>query len=181
MRFKKYDKVMMETALIWSKESYCKRAQVGAVLARGGRIISNGYNGMPAGSLSNGKADNNCEEETLRCTECNTKFTEDNFNNIDNVDNEYKCLHCNNKVSIDTKTRKDVIHAEMNAILFAARNGIKTENCTMYITLSPCIECAKGIVQAGISRVVYNSDYRKSEGIDFLIKNNIEVENIKEK
>ena len=175
MRFKKYDKVMIETAMLWAKESYCKRAQVGAVLAKGGRIISNGYNGMPAGSTNNNGPDNCCEEETLRCQKCNARFNENNFN-IDG-----KCPHCGNKVSKGTKTRKDVIHAEMNAILFAARNGIKTEGCTMYVTLSPCIECAKGIVQAGISRVVYNSDYRKSEGINFLIKNGIEVQNIKEK
>lgn len=174
MKFKKYDKVMMETALIWAEESYCERAQVGAVLAKGGRIVSNGYNGMPAGSTNNGKPDNCCEEETLRCLGCDARFDEDNFNGY------YICPHCNNRVSKGTKTRKDVIHAEMNAILFAARNGITTEGCTMYVTLSPCIECAKGIVQAGISRVIYDSDYRKSAGVEFLIKNGVETQNINE-
>jgi len=175
MRFKKYDKVMMKTANIWSKESYCERAQVGAVLAKGGRIISNGYNGMPAGSTNNNVSDNCCEEETFRCQECDARFNEDNFN-IDD-----KCPHCGSKVSKGTKTKNNVVHAEANCLIFAAKNGINTEGCTMYVTLSPCIECTKLIVQAGISRVVYDSDYRKSEGIDFLIKNNIKVQNIKEK
>ena len=168
MKFRKYDKVMMETALIWAEESYCERAQVGAVLASGGRIISNGYNGTVSG------ADNCCEEEVLRCYDCDARFDEDNFNG------HYQCPHCNNRVGKGTKTKNNVVHAEANAILFAAKNGIETEGATMYVTLAPCIECAKMIKQSGIIRVVYDSDYRKSAGVEFLIRNNVEIQQIDE-
>jgi len=160
----KYDKIMMETAELWSNYSKCERAQVGAIIARDGRIISNGYNGTVAG------ADNCCEEEILRCQECDTKFPVDNFNG------HYCCPECNNRVHTGTQTKNNVVHAEANAILYAAKNGISTDGATIYVTLSPCIECAKMIKQAGISRVVYDSDYRKSAGISFLSRNDVNVE-----
>lgn len=166
---KKYDKIMMQTALLWAEYSHCERAQVGSILARDGRIISNGYNGTISGA-----ADNCCEEEVLRCVNCDTKFQEDNFNG------NYCCPECNNLVKMGTQTKNNVVHAEANAILFAARNGIKTEGCTMYVTLGCCINCAKMIKQAGIVRVVYDSGYRKSEGIEFLNSNGIEINQIDE-
>ena len=165
---KKYDNIMMKTALIWAEESYCERAQVGAVLAKDNRIVVNSYNGTVSG------ADNCCEEEVLRCQECDARFDEDNFNG------HYQCPHCNNRVSKGTKTKNNVVHAEANAILFAAKNGIRTEGCTMYVTLAPCIECAKMIKQSGIARVVYDADYRKSAGLEFLKRNGVIVENIDE-
>jgi len=70
-------------------------------------------------------------------------------------------------------TKNSVVHAEANAILFAARHGISTLGCTIYITLSPCMECAKMIIQSGIKRVVYKDDYRDLSGIEFLKENNI--------
>ena len=69
-----------------------------------------------------------------------------------------------------------VLHAESNAILKCAKYGRPTNGSTLYITHSPCIECAKLIIQAGIIRVVYLEDYRKSEGIELLKKANIKVE-----
>ena len=69
-----------------------------------------------------------------------------------------------------------VIHAESNAILKCAKYGRPTNGSTLYITHSPCIECAKLIIQAGIIRVVYLEDYRKSESIELLKKANIKVE-----
>ena len=69
-----------------------------------------------------------------------------------------------------------VIHAESNAILKCAKYGRATNGSTLYITHSPCIECAKLIIQAGIIRVVYLEDYRKSEGIELLKRAGINVE-----
>jgi len=65
-------------------------------------------------------------------------------------------------------SKNTVMHAEANAITFAARSGIPTLDTTVYVTLSPCIECSKLIIQSGISEVVYKEDYRKSEGREFL-------------
>ena len=67
-------------------------------------------------------------------------------------------------------TLPEVIHAEMNAILKAAKSGYSVDNSTLYLTLSPCVDCAKLILQSGIKRVLYLDQYRKTEGVDFLKK-----------
>ena len=69
-----------------------------------------------------------------------------------------------------------MLHAEANAITKIARSGNNSEGATLYVTDSPCIECAKLIIQAGIKRVVYARDYRLTDGIDLLRRANIEVE-----
>lgn len=71
-----------------------------------------------------------------------------------------------------------VLHAESNAILKCAKYGRPTNGSTLYITHSPCIECAKLIIQAGIIRVVYLEDYRKAEGLELLKKAGIKVEKL---
>lgn len=76
----------------------------------------------------------------------------------------------------DNVTKPYVLHAEANAITKVARSHNSSEFSTMYVTAAPCIECAKLIIQAGISRVVYSEEYRTSEGIDLLKKANISVE-----
>lgn len=71
-----------------------------------------------------------------------------------------------------------VLHAEANAITKIARSGNNSDGATLYVTDAPCIECAKLIIQAGITRVVYAREYRLTEGIDLLRKANIQVEHI---
>ena len=73
-------------------------------------------------------------------------------------------------------TKPYVLHAEANAITKLARSGNNSEGSTLYVTASPCIECAKLIIQAGIKRVVYAEKYRLTEGIELLRRANIEVE-----
>ena len=73
-------------------------------------------------------------------------------------------------------TKPYVLHAEANAITKLARSGNNSENSTLYVTASPCIECAKLIIQAGIRRVVYGEKYRLTDGIDLLERAGIEVE-----
>lgn len=68
-----------------------------------------------------------------------------------------------------------VLHAEANAITKIARSNNSSEGATMYVTASPCIECAKLIIQAGIKRVVYGEKYRLEEGLDLLKKAGIET------
>jgi dCMP deaminase len=69
-----------------------------------------------------------------------------------------------------------VLHAEANAITKLARSNNSAEGSTLYITLSPCRECAKLILQAGIKRVVYKSAYKDTSGVDFLIQSSIVTE-----
>jgi dCMP deaminase len=77
-----------------------------------------------------------------------------------------------------TVTRPEVLHAESNALAKIARSTQTSEGSTMYVTLSPCMECAKLMVQAGVKRVVYRDQYRDLSSITFLKQNNIEVEQI---
>jgi len=73
-------------------------------------------------------------------------------------------------------TKPYVLHAEANAITKLARSNNSSDGATMYITASPCIECAKLIIQAGIRRVVYGENYRLSDGIDLLKRADIDTE-----
>lgn len=75
-------------------------------------------------------------------------------------------------------TKPYVLHAEANAITKLARSGNNSEGSTLYVTASPCIECAKLIIQAGIRRVVYAEKYRLTDGIDLLTRAGVEVEYI---
>jgi len=72
-------------------------------------------------------------------------------------------------------TKPYVLHAEANAITKVAKSGNSSEGATLYVTASPCIECSKLIIQSGIKRVVYNEEYRTSEGIDLLKRAKVEV------
>lgn len=73
-------------------------------------------------------------------------------------------------------TKPYVLHAEANAITKIARSGNNSEGSTLYVTDSPCIECSKLIIQAGIKRVVYGREYRLTDGIDLLKRAGIDVE-----
>ena len=76
------------------------------------------------------------------------------------------------------KTKPEVLHAESNAIAKLAKSPESGEDASIFITHSPCIDCAKLIYQSGISKVYYASEYRSSSGIDFLQKSNISVEKV---
>ena len=154
---------MMETAKIWAKQSYCKRLKVGAVLSKDGRILVTGYNGTIS------KTKNQCEDTIYKCKFCGLE-SEAKFE---------KCRNCNLELVETILTTSDfVLHAEQNIITFSAKNGISTENCTLYITHSPCKQCAKLIAQSGISRVIYENEYRDKNGVDFLNSVGIEVFNL---
>lgn len=122
-------------ARIWSKNSYCERMQVGALLVKDRMIISDGYNGTPSG-----------------------------FPNV-----------CEGP---DGLTLPYVLHAEANAISKVARSNNSSDGATLYVTASPCLECAKLIIQAGISRVVFMDMYRKPEGVELLRQAGVEVTHI---
>lgn len=75
-------------------------------------------------------------------------------------------------------TKPYVLHAEANAITKVAKSGNSSAGGTLYVTASPCIECSKLIIQAGIRRVVYRDEYRLTDGVDLLRKAGIEVEKV---
>jgi dCMP deaminase len=126
------DKRYLQMARIWAQNSYCKRRQVGALIVKDRMIISDGYNGTPAGF------ENVCEDE--------------NF-----------------------KTKPYVLHAEANAITKVAKSNNSSDGATLYITSSPCMECAKLIIQSGIRRVVYSEPYTKDEGVKLLERAGIDL------
>lgn len=73
------------------------------------------------------------------------------------------------------KTKPYVLHAEANAITKVAKSANSSQGATLYITASPCIECAKLIIQAGIIRIVYCDDYHSEDGLDLLRRVGIET------
>jgi len=75
-------------------------------------------------------------------------------------------------------TKAEVVHAEMNAIAFAARNGVNTDGCTMVVTHSPCFECSKLLVQSGVKEIYYETEYRLVDALEFLRAHNVIVEKI---
>ena len=75
-------------------------------------------------------------------------------------------------------TKPYVLHAEANAITKVAKSGNSSDGATLYVTASPCVECAKLIIQSGIKRVVYMDEYRLNDGIELLKRAGIEVEKI---
>ena len=75
-------------------------------------------------------------------------------------------------------TKPTVIHAELNAILHAARQGVSVKGATLYVTLSPCVSCSAMISQVGIKRVVYLNEYRDTTGVDVLREHGIIVDKL---
>ena len=126
------------------------------------------------------ESDNNCEETIYRCPHCNSYS-----NNISKqffvLNNKCTCNTCHtifNKDDIIEELKTDVsktVHAEMNAIAFAARNGRSTLGATIVVTTSPCEICSLLIAQAGIKRVVYLEEYRSTKGLDLLKSLGVEV------
>ena len=145
-----------------AQQSSAKRLQVGAIVVKEDRVISIGYNGMPAGW------DNNCEH-TLFVLDEDTQGT-------DMVNLGYTKSSNGNWFKLVTKP--EVIHAEANAIAKLARCTESGDGSTMFLTHAPCIHCAKQIYTAGIQKVYFGQHYRDTLGIDFLEKCNIEVERV---
>ena len=125
------DSRYLRMARIWAENSYCRRRQVGALLVKDQRIVSDGYNGTPTGF------ENVCEDASGH-------------------------------------SKPYVLHAEANAIAKVAKSHNTSEGATLYVTASPCIECAKLIIQAGIRRVVYGEMYRMADGLELLGRAGIE-------
>ena len=138
----KFKQAYMDVAKRFAELSYAQRLHVGAIVVKDDRIISIGYNGMPAGWS------NDCEDTLPDGT---------------------------------LKTKPEVLHAESNAISKLARSSESGAGADLFVTHSPCLDCAKLIYQSGIKRVYFGTAYRSTEGVEFLKKSGIEVEQIEEK
>ena len=163
-----FDKQYLSIANLWAQNSYSRRNKVGAIIVKDGMIISDGYNGTPAGF------DNCCETE-IKCD-----IDWDEITSLDGGASICKTYDndCNKCPHHRLVTKPEVLHAEANAIKKVAKSTNSSEGSTLYVTLSPCLECAKLIIQSGIKRVVYKEVYRNTDGIELLKRAGIIVEQI---
>ena len=83
---------------------------------------------------------------------------------------------CEYETRFGYETKPEVLHAESNALMKLAKSTNSSKDSTIYLTMSPCFECAKLIIQAGVKRVVYIETYRIEKGIEFLRSNNVIAE-----
>lgn len=173
------DMAYLRCAYAISELSQAKRKKVGVILvAPEGGIIAEGFNGTPSGF------DNCCE-----------KLGKHTFLPHGNTNEWHRCVYCDvvQRRSIATNnildcvghtiTKDEVLHAESNAILKVAKSTNSSEGATLYCTLTPCFECAKLIIQAGIKRVIYAEQYPYAKhtgkerllGLELLEKAEIEI------
>jgi dCMP deaminase len=138
----------MKVAETYANLSSAKRLKVGCVIVKNDTIIGIGYNGMPSGW------DNVCEEVDTPT--------------LPYLQGEGPIL----------KTKKEVIHAEINAISKVARSTNSSDGADMFITHAPCIECAKSLFQSGIRKIFYRNTYRTEDGLKFLEKCGVAIEKV---
>ena len=164
----KFIDLYMDWAKRCSDLSHAKRLQVGAVIVKDDSVISYGYNGMPAGW------DNDCENKEwcsaggwLDSEEIEERWPYEGTY-LDAAGNEMQGRY-------RLKTKPEVLHAESNAIAKLAKSSNSGLNADLFVTHSPCLDCAKLIYQSGIRRVYFGENYRDDAGINFLKKSGVEV------
>ena len=168
--------VFMDCARAFAKQSKCVSIQVGAVVVKEDHIISHGYNGTASGQV-------NC------CDLHHIRIRPDMFTlKPANAASDAFCMQGSlmtpeGRAEHNAFSTAYEIHAEMNAIIFAAKHGLAINGATMYCTLSPCQECTKNIAQSGIVEVVYGDVYDKnpSDWKDAFAKAGIKITHISEK
>jgi len=169
----KFRDAYMKVAETFAELSSAKRLHVGAIVVKEDRIISIGYNGMPAGW------DNNCEDKEYM------DQTAGGWLSPEEIKEQWPWSEQQLPKTEDLpwlryrlKTKPEVLHAETNAIAKLAKSTESGMGATMFITHAPCLECAKLIYQSGINSVLYRNSYRSDDGIKFLEKASVEVEKI---
>jgi dCMP deaminase len=162
----KFQKLYNNIAHEVAKMSHARRLQVGAVIVKDDRVISMGYNGMPAGW------ENNCEDKVwdpgaggwLGPEEFDAQYPYEGWHET-----------AQRNVRYGLKTKSEVLHAESNAIAKLAKSSDSGLGADIFVTHAPCMECSKLIFQSGIRRVYYSQDYRDDSGIKFLKISGVEV------
>lgn len=150
------DHTQMKTARLWASHSTCDRAHVGAVLSLGGRTIGSGFNGAPAGM-------DHCDHSLPFIPAVqDLASVKTRISPVRPIQSSGAC--------------RVAIHAETNAIAYAARHGVAVAGATMYVTMSPCYPCAQLMIAAGLHRVLYDTAYRDLTGMNLLIEAGLVVE-----
>jgi dCMP deaminase len=169
----KFVNAYMDVAERFAELSSARRLHVGAIVVKDDRIISIGYNGMPAGW------DNDCENVEW-CSAGGWLSPEEIIEGwpyegtyLDTDGNEMQGRY-------RLKTKSEVLHAETNAIAKLAKSTESGDGAVLFVTHSPCLDCAKLIFQSGIRGVFYRDNYRSTDGIEFLEKSGIEIKQIGE-
>ena len=127
---KDYSKMFMSIAELTAMESNCVKYKVGAVIVKDNRVILQGYNGTISGFI-------NCSEKFLGC---------------DINMGETRVIH-------NIWSNAFEVHAEMNVICYAAKRGLSLDGTIMYCTHSPCNNCLKHLIPAGVKKIVFKEDY----------------------
>jgi dCMP deaminase len=158
----------MSTAETFANLSTAEKLKVGCIIVKDDRIISIGYNGTPSGW------DNVCEEKDwcsaggwLSPEEIEERWPYEGTYldaNGNEMQGRYRLV-----------TKPEVLHAEMNALMKLAKSNESGLGATMFITHAPCLNCAKCVYQAGISKVYYRNNYRSDDGLKFLNKCNVDT------
>ena len=157
----KFIQVYMDVAERFAKLSSAKRLQVGAIVVKEDRIISIGYNGMPAGWT------NECEEKEYFVGNIPEKYSTDPWIFKDEDGGVGRI-----------RTKVEVIHAEANAIAKLAKSNDSGDGSTMFLTHAPCVDCAKQMYAMGVKSVYYRHSYRDNDGLTFLEKCDIMVSKV---
>lgn len=147
------EECLVATAFTWAERSTCSRLHVGAVIHREGRILVQGYNGAPAGLVHCGH-------------DCDCAAS--NIPELANGRHEEGCS------ATSPCTRS--VHAEANAVAFAARAGVELQGADLVVTHQPCLSCAMLIINSGIKLVTYVHPYRLTDGVNLLEEAGITVE-----
>ena len=169
----KFKQTYMKTAKIFAELSQARRLHVGAIVVKDDRIISIGYNGMPAGW------DNDCED--VEWCSAGGWLSPEEIEEGWPYEGSYLDMHGNEMQGrYRLKTKPEVLHAEANAIAKVARSPESSEGAVIFITHAPCIECAKLVFQSGIKQVFYRDNYRNTTGTDFLKQAGVIVNQVEE-
>ena len=163
----KYVDLYMDFAERVAELSHAIRRKVGAVIVNDDTVVY-GYNGTPAGW------DNNCEDVEW-CSAGGWLSPEEIEEGWPYEGSYFDADGNEMRGRYRLKTKPEVLHAESNAIGKLARSVVNGKDADLFVTLSPCIECAKLIHQTGIKRVFYRDSYRSDDGLEFLRKSGIEV------
>jgi dCMP deaminase len=158
----KLKEAYMKTAETFAELSHARRLHVGAIVVKNDRIISIGYNGMPAGW------DNDCENTVFVANEevMGTDMLSLGYTQTDNGN------------WIKLKSKPEVLHAETNAIAKLAKSTESGDGAILFVTHMPCLDCAKLIFQSGIRSVFYRNSYRSTDGTTFLERSGVVVEQV---
>lgn len=157
--------IYMQMAYQVAKLSYAERRKVGCIIVKDEQIISFGYNGTPHGF------DNECEETITRYYE--------NPDGAAILEDQGWILSNDNSCSCHKRvTKKEVLHAESNALMKLAKSTMSSKDAVLYTTTSPCFDCAKLIVQSGVKEVYYCEEYMDTSGISLLEKAGIKTNQV---